>query len=81
MRVALNVLDAARRAGRYPEAFPWVGSVYPQLADVPRQVRRVLTKDRRHVVYYWYQRDAQEVVVLSVRGSGQLPPLPRELGA
>jgi plasmid stabilization system protein ParE len=79
-RVALDIADAARRAEGHPEAFAWVGSTYPQLAAVPGDVRRVLTRSGRHVVYYRYRTDADEVDVIAVRGAGQLPPGPDERG-
>ena len=79
-RVARSIADAAYRATQRPAGFAWVGSIYPQLGEMPRDVRRVLTRDRRHVVYYRYDAGTDEVAILRVRGARQLPPAPEELG-
>jgi plasmid stabilization system protein ParE len=78
-RVAVDIASAARRAARTPDSFPWVGGVYDQLDAVPRSVRRVLTRSGRHILYFRHQPDTDEVIILAVRGPGQLPPTPVEL--
>jgi plasmid stabilization system protein ParE len=80
-RVARDIAGAADRAAQRPGGFAWVGSIYPQLGEVPRDVRRVLTRARRHVVYDHYDAGTDEVAILRVRGARQLPPTPEELGA
>ena len=78
-RVAAEITEAAQWSAQHPEASAWVGSVYPQLADVPRSVRRVLTRSRRHVIYYRYRAGLEQVEILCIRGAGQLPPTPDEI--
>src|SRR5262249_765745 len=80
-RVALDIEEAARRAAANPGGFAWVGSLHPALAVLPPHARRVLTRPRRHVLYYRFLPDLDEIQVLAIRGVRQLPPTPDELGA
>lgn len=74
-RVATDVAGAVQRAAATPEAFAWVGSVYPELAGLPATWRRVLTRTRRHSIFYRYVADQDYVEILAVRSAGQLPPV------
>jgi len=76
----VEIREAARRAAARPTLYAWVGSLHPPLAVLPSTVRRVLTRTRRYVVFYRYDRAAHEIVILAVRGTAQLPPRPDELG-
>jgi hypothetical protein len=46
---------------------------------MPMPVRRVLTSNRRYVIYYRCAAETAEIVVLAIRGEGQLPPAPEDL--
>jgi plasmid stabilization system protein ParE len=73
-RAAQEIADAVQRVAAHPQAFAWVGSVYPELASLPREWRRALTRSRRHVIFYRYRPEADEVEILAIRSAGQLPP-------
>ncbi len=74
-QAAQEIADAVQQAAARPQAFAWVGSIYPELATLPSEWRRVLTRTRRHAIFYRYQSEADEVEILAIRGAGQLPPL------
>jgi plasmid stabilization system protein ParE len=74
-RAAQEIADTFQRVAARPQAFAWVGSIYPELATLPSEWRRALTRSRRHVIFYRHQSDVDEVEILAVRGAGQLPPL------
>jgi plasmid stabilization system protein ParE len=76
-----QVAEAVERAASHPNLHAWVGSVHPSLDVLPRDWRRVLSRSRRHVVYYRTAASGSGIEILAVRGAGQLPPLPEELRA
>ncbi len=78
---AADIREAARRATSSPEIYARVGTVEPSLDALPHNVRRVLTRRQRYVLYYRHHADHGEVEILAIRGAGQLPPSPEELGA
>jgi len=71
---AQEIADAVRRLAARPHAFAWVGSIYPELEALESDWRRALTRTRRHVVFYRYRPESDEVDIFAVRGAGQLPP-------
>jgi plasmid stabilization system protein ParE len=73
------IAQAIASAARNPELHAWVGNVHASLAVVPTTVRRVLTGRRRHVIYYRWHPDRDEIQILCIRGGAQRPPTYEEL--
>ncbi len=75
IRVAAAIRATIRRAAAQPLLYPWAGSIYPELADQPQTIRRILTHPAHHIIFYRYDATAAQITILHIRGSGQLPPM------
>lgn len=80
-RAAFDIAAAVERAAKNPRAYPWVGSVYPELSVLGRDVRRVIARRSRHTIFFRVTSDGDGVQILAVRGAGQLPPAARVMTA
>ena len=78
-RLALEIAEASRRAALHPGLYAWVGSIHASLQALPHEWRRVLTRSRRHVLYYRLIQEGTQIEILAVRGAGQLPPSEADL--
>jgi plasmid stabilization system protein ParE len=78
-RVAADIRSAVRAASSAPDLYPWVGSIFQDLADLPHAFRRVLTRPAHHAVYYRYDAHEDGISILDIRGSGQRQPAPDDL--
>lgn len=71
---ARAALDATvQAAAQRPLAYPWVGAIFPGVANADQSYRRVLAWHNRLHVYYRYATPGDRVIVLHVRGTRQRP--------
>ncbi|MGH2368317.1 MAG: hypothetical protein ACRDI2_08960, partial [Chloroflexota bacterium] len=75
-RTAVDTI--AEAAAQRPLAYPWVGTASPGLVHADRSYRRALAWKRRLHIYHRYD-EAEDRVVVHVRGARQRPPSLRRL--
>ncbi len=78
-RASVDVSNTVARIAADPDRYAWVGSVYPALVSLPRNVRRAVTRTGRHIIFYRFDETTDTIQMLAVRGKGQLPPSPATL--
>jgi plasmid stabilization system protein ParE len=75
----IAIAQAVARAAENPELYAWVGSIHASLAAAPKSVRRVMAGRSRHVIYYRWLADRDEIQILCIRGGAQRAPTVEEL--